>query len=204
MSCNVFYPGEESSLMGVVLCGGQSARMGSDKGLLITQNEPWVRLAQNKLGQLGISAVVSIREEQKKAYSDWVLTEEMVLDLGEIKGPLAGLLSVHTQFAENDLLVIACDLLDMKMEVLEKLADVYQQKAGEHDFIVFHKNGEYEPLVGIYTAEGLGKIASLLSVGQLEKHSMKHVLEIGNTFALDIPKEWENAFKNYNEKVEIH
>ncbi|MBY0427236.1 MAG: molybdenum cofactor guanylyltransferase, partial [Cytophagales bacterium] len=181
MSCNVFYPGEESMLLGVALCGGHSTRMGADKGLLVRGGTSWAQLAVEKLSQFQIPVVLSIREEQLPSYSNYFDSHEFVLDLGEIHGPLAGIMSVHSRFTENDLLVLACDLPDISMEVLEKLTEVYQEKAGEHDFLVFHHDNDLEPLVGIYTAEGLSKIASLLSSGQLEKHSMKHLLEIGNT-----------------------
>jgi molybdopterin-guanine dinucleotide biosynthesis protein A len=174
--------------------------MGSDKGLMERNGKTWVVLAKDKLAQFNIPVAISVREEQKAQYSQFILPNEMVLDVGDVKGPLAGLISAHTQFPEKDLLVIACDLPDLNEEVIEKLVETYLDKSEENDFIAFQQEGEYEPLVGVYTAKGLSKIKSLLTLGQLRKHSMKYILEIGNTYPIEIHPEWRTYFKNYNEK----
>ena len=54
----------ENNLIGVVLCGGKSSRMGSDKGLLKLNDKTWAELAVKKMEQLRIPVYVSINETQ--------------------------------------------------------------------------------------------------------------------------------------------
>ena len=48
------------NLLGVVLCGGQSKRMGSDKGLLVKDGKPWAMCIADKLEKAALPVVVSI------------------------------------------------------------------------------------------------------------------------------------------------
>ncbi|MES1226406.1 MAG: NTP transferase domain-containing protein, partial [Bacteroidota bacterium] len=39
-------------MIGVILCGGQSVRMGADKGMLRLQTKTWAQIAVDKMAQL--------------------------------------------------------------------------------------------------------------------------------------------------------
>jgi len=173
MSCNVFYPDEESKLLGVVLVN--SGRNGLNDILSI----------KGKLEQLNIPVVVSIQKDDKEYYADHFLPNEIFIALESVEWPLAGLLSVHTQFTESDILVVNENFQNEDVDLV-KLIDTYQEKAGEHDFLVCQKESTLTSGVGIYTAEGLSKIVSLLSAGLLENQQLTHILEIGNTLGLEI------------------
>lgn len=203
MSCNPLPSNIENNLLGVVLCGGQSTRMGEDKGLITTGDTIWSKHAVARLKQLNISVVVSINESQLEEYKTVFREEKLVIDHMDIHGPLRGLLSVHSRYPSFDLVVMACDLPDIKQETLIYLKCIYEEKVGEHDFLVFSNKGQLEPLVGVYSAEGLSKIFKLLLAGALEKHSMKYVLETGNTYATELTQEQTKEFRNYNYKEDV-
>jgi molybdopterin-guanine dinucleotide biosynthesis protein A len=57
-------------MRGVVLCGGQSSRMGTDKGLLLHQSITWVQQAISTLTQLNTPVLLSINEQQLIAYNN--------------------------------------------------------------------------------------------------------------------------------------
>jgi len=203
MSCNPISNDEENRLLGVVLCGGQSSRMGTDKGLIHSGDSSWVKHAVHLLEQQGIPVVVSINDGQQKEYGSLLVYEVLVVDTIDVHGPLRGLLSVHSKYPSHDLMVMACDLPDITKDILIDLNTIYEDKSGEHDFIVFSNRGELEPLVGVYTAEGLSKVFKLFLAGALEKHSMKYVLEHGNTFATELNPEQIKEFRNYNYKEDL-
>ncbi|HSZ73076.1 MAG TPA: molybdenum cofactor guanylyltransferase, partial [Cytophagaceae bacterium] len=192
-----------NKLLGVVLCGGQSSRMGTDKGLIRLGDSTWVEHAVDQLQQQCSQVLVSINDAQKAEYETLIGNKQLVVDTMDIHGPLRGLLSVHDSYPSHDLMVMACDLPDITNETLNHLKSIYEDKSGEHDFIVFSNKGQMEPLVGIYTSEGLSKVFKLFLAGALERHSMKYVLENGNTFATELNHSQIREFRNYNYKEDL-
>ena len=87
-----------NKLLGVILCGGKSTRMGADKGLLEKNGKAWVKIIAEKLLSLKLPVVVSINNQQREAYANLFSLDELVVDSIDIQGPLKGLLSVHQKF----------------------------------------------------------------------------------------------------------
>ncbi len=191
-------------MTGVVLSGGESRRMGTDKGLLIAENKSWVKAAYDKLSTLGLNTVISVNSSQLELYAQQFERKQLVADNDSlhINGPLHGLLSVHLQFPSEDLLVLACDMIAMDNIVLAHLHQTYKDLPGK-DCYVFQNDNGAQPLAGIYTASLLYRIFQENQQGQLQKFSMKHVLETSNTHLINIPVDWEKYFVNYNFKEDI-
>jgi molybdenum cofactor guanylyltransferase len=203
MCCNPNVYDESNPLLGVVLSGGNSSRMGEDKGLLVKDGSKWVNSCSAKLEQLGIPVIVSINSSQLDAYKAVFNPENLVIDKIPVKGPLGGVLSVHDKYPDCDLVVLACDLQDVTFAAIRDLVNEYRERAGEHDFFVYNQNQEPEPLLGVYTAEGLKKIFSLFLSGELHKFSMKYMLDVGNTYSIDLGQEKWGQFKNYNFRADL-
>jgi molybdopterin-guanine dinucleotide biosynthesis protein A len=185
-------------MTGVVLCGGQSTRMGTDKGLLQKNATTWAQLAFNKLSALSIPVVLSVNQQQQTIYSNSFDSSLFIVDDTNlaIGGPLHGILSVHDQFPSSDLLVLACDMIAMETAVLQHLYN-HSLKTNK-DAIVFMNADRAEPLCGVYKAAGFRKIKALYTQGELKKYSMMYVLELLGADYLDVPGEWVGCFENYN------
>ncbi len=48
-------------MIGLILCGGQSSRMGSDKGLLKLEAKTWAQTAIDKMEILHIPVKISVK-----------------------------------------------------------------------------------------------------------------------------------------------
>lgn len=184
------------------MCGGQSLRMGQDKGLLRQGNLAWVEIAMHKIESLEQveNVFVSINASQADQYQNVIPKPFLITDSIDLHGPLAGLLSVHKQFPDQNLLIMACDMVDIRVHTMKNLILHFSLP---NEAVVYANNGEFEPLLGIYSAKGLSKIAGLLASNLLQKHSMKHVLETLQTVALPIPENTTHEFKNYNTAAEL-
>ena len=191
-------------MLGLILCGGQSSRMGIDKGLIMQNNIPWARIAFNKLAEQGLNVVLSINKLQAPHYQPYFLLDHLVEDdeTLQINGPLKGLLSVHQRFPDENILLLACDMPLMYWLVLQNLLDIAKMKNSK-DAFVFENDGNPEPLCAIYTATALQKVMALYNDNQLPKHSMKYVLEQVNTFRNPIPDEWKPYFTNCNSPEDL-
>ncbi|MDP9040594.1 MAG: NTP transferase domain-containing protein, partial [Bacteroidota bacterium] len=117
-------------MLGVVLCGGESSRMGADKGLIQFQDKTWAQLAIEKIEELGIPVVVSISRRQKEQYERLLSENKLIVDDPTIalKGPVAAVLNVHLRYPAEDLFVLACDLPLMEFSVLDELYRIYVVK----------------------------------------------------------------------------
>lgn len=190
-------------MLGIVLCGGQSQRMGADKGMMMHGEKCWAQIAADKLSQLNILVKISVSEQQLSAYSKVFSEIDFIVDGDSlsIKGPLLGLLSCHVAYPKEDLFVLACDLLLMETSMLATLIDNYRKEnSGSY---IFTNNGEAEPLCGIYTSKAISHILDIHKKEKLHKHSMKFLLEQLNVCKIALTGEQKKFFQNFNTPYEI-
>jgi molybdopterin-guanine dinucleotide biosynthesis protein A len=179
-----------ANLTGVVLCGGESRRMGRDKGLIETDGVCWAERMGLKLAAFGLQVVYSVRAEQQTAYSAVLGDATLVGDSVELGGPLNGLLSVHRGFPANDLLVVACDMQDMDDGTIGELIGEY--KKGGAEFYIYYDGGFAQPFCAIYTTAGLSRVSGEIG----EERRMRAIIEKGVVKRLEVKK--REAFGNYN------
>jgi len=189
-------------MLGVVLCGGESKRMGFDKGSLVLENKRWAEIVLSNLSALQIHSVISVNKTQVKLYSQIFPADQLVTDNESIplKGPLLGLLSVHRQCPGEDLLVIACDMINMQPSVLQNLLMAYHLNT--NDACVFITNQKIQTLCGIYTSRGLKHLLDLCLKNQLKKFSMVYALELLNPKYIPAHN-FSQCFANYNSVEDI-
>ena len=192
-------------MIGVVLCGGQSIRMGSDKGLLKLNNITWVQTAFNKINSFRLPVVISVNKEQHEEYTSIFSAESLITDndLLQIRGPLSGVLSVHLAHPDEDLLILACDMPLLETELLHELLTLYTQCLS-YDAFIYTNDGEPEPLCGIYKAKALAGIYHLYKTNQLEKYSMKYMLEHLATHSTPLPDNKKEFFRKFNTHAEVN
>lgn len=192
-------------MIGVVLCGGQSTRMGSDKGLLKYQSETWAQIAFDKLNELQLPVVISVNRDQHKEYSTIFSTRLLVADdeSHQKKGPLAAVISIHIKHPSEDLVILACDMPLMQTSLLKELLIQFNLHP-DFDAFIYTNDGEPEPLCGIYKAKGLNKILHLYQRNQLSRHSMKYMLEQINTYSVPLPDDKKKCFQNFNRPPELN
>ena len=107
-----------AKLYGLVLSGGKSTRMGTDKGLIEYHGVPQREFLYDLLGQVCEETFISLRKEQR---AELPAAMKTIVDLNEYKGPYNGLLSAHKAYPKVAWLVLACDLPLMDLEALKEL-----------------------------------------------------------------------------------
>jgi molybdenum cofactor guanylyltransferase len=196
---SVFLYQKSDSMLGVIFCGGDSTRMGRDKGLIPTGGKTWAGSAVEKMATLDIHVFISVNDRQLPDYTKVFPREQLIPDdpTLSLKGPLAGLLTVHLRAPAKDLFILACDLPSMDPALLQDL--YYRRRANPPAQAYLYTNeGKPEPLCGIYTAAGLALIAGLYHAGKLVKHSMKCALEQLAVYSLPVPETKKYCFENIN------
>ena len=184
-----------NKLLGVVLCGGKSRRMGSDKGLLMKDGKAWAVIVADKITELGLSVVISVNPTQQESYEKIFPDTPLIVDNLEIEGPLEGLLTVYKNFPDRDILLLACDLIDIDTNTLEILLKTYQHEPG-YDFYAYKHESFSQTFGAIYTSQGLTEIYTKFRQKQLKKYSLHNRFDEGKTKYIDLNN--PAAFTNYN------
>lgn len=153
---------------GIVLSGGKSSRMGTNKSLL--------RLD-------GKEVIMHIVEELQTCTDDiFIITNDppiyefigrpMVSDRYENKGPLAGLETALYHIKADVYMVAACDMPFISCQVYDYLV---QQIEG-YDAVVPIYEGQAHPLAGVYKRTVLSSIQQQLEKNVLRMNSFfKHI-----------------------------
>lgn len=140
---------------GLVLTGGKSRRMGSDKALLVkdgqTQLERSVALLERHLDRVFVSARADQRDDEARAGFP------QVIDRFTDMGPVAGILSALAEYPDVDWLVLACDLPNVDDRTI---ATLLEQRRDDEVFLAYRSSsdGLPEPLCAIYAAHSQGVV----------------------------------------------
>ncbi len=203
MYCGV--PEEDpEKLVALILSGGKSQRMGTDKGSMMLGGKRWVEHVRDLCITVGLPVFYSIKSEQQGEYSSFLEADALIIDALDAKGPLAGLLSFYIKYPNTDVLLLPCDMIKLTSDILKGLVETFETMSIGHDIIVYqHGNGTIEPMPGIYTSEALRKIYWLFVSGDLGKYSLKHCIEISNTFLLQMQSAQVSYFENANSPEDL-
>ncbi|MBT8235825.1 MAG: NTP transferase domain-containing protein [Bacteroidia bacterium] len=147
----------QQPLYGLLLTGGKSTRMGSDKSLLEYHGMPHYAYLFQLLDAVCDRTFLSLREDQLELAEG----RDYILDRNQFRGPFNGMLSAHQEFPEVSWLVLACDLPLMDKSSLQLMIENHRQ-ANFATALATHKTGLPEPLAAIWTSEALQKATEYL------------------------------------------
>lgn len=130
------------TLSAVLLAGGESTRMGSDKATVEWRGAPlWDRQLQ-KLRALTSNIFVSTRMDAPWRPGD----VKLVFDEAPSRGPLSGIAASLALMRTDCLLVLAVDMPFITLSHLKKLCDCAKEGVGAVPVV----NGKVEPLAAVY------------------------------------------------------
>jgi molybdopterin-guanine dinucleotide biosynthesis protein A len=186
---------ERAPLKGLVLAGGNSRRMGSDKAALelegITLLDRAVGLLRSQLDDVW----VSVRADQKQlpVRSVYPLLEDRL----ENSGPAAGILAAHAHAPQAAWLVVACDLPLLDAATLRFLIDG-RDSSLDATALVASAAADPEPLCAIYEPVTLAAFQAQASTGNLSPRAWLKHARVRLLVAPDA-----NALRNANTDAEF-
>lgn len=136
-------------MTGIVLAGGKSGRMGTDKAFLRVAGRPIVERVIDVLGEA--FGKVIIVTNSPSAYAGY--NALVIKDAVDMPGPLTGVYSGLLASGDEYNFVAACDMPFLNIRLVKFMAGL----AAGHDAVVPVIVGQFEPLHAVYrrTAAGL-------------------------------------------------
>jgi molybdenum cofactor guanylyltransferase len=132
---------------GIILAGGTSRRMGTDKGLVLFKGQSLIRYSIEVFQEICSEIIISSNID---SYDH--LGFKVVPDLQPDTGPMGGIYSCLKQSANDLNLVLSCDMPFVKSGIFY----ILEAKRGDSRICVpWYEQDQFEPLCGIYHKEVL-------------------------------------------------
>jgi len=176
----------------IILAGGKSQRMGTDKGFLDLNSKPFIKHICDALQPIVDSNILII--SGNKEYDAFGYTR--VEDIIENKGPVGGLYSALRASKTKINLVLSVDVPLVSTEFLQWLIANHD----ETDMVTQTSVGEKtNPLIAIYDRSMRIVFGDHLAGNQLK---LRKVIEDVKHQTIVIPEKWNNQVQNINTQEE--
>lgn len=145
---------DKNNITGIILAGGKSSRMGTDKGFLLLNDKPFVQYSIDALKPL-VSNIIIVSDDSK--YDEFGL--KRVNDITKNAGPVAGICSGLNASSTEYNLILSCDIPLITSNILQKLIDNMDASS---EIIQIESQGKSMPLIAIYKKEVINTFETLL------------------------------------------
>tara|TARA_Y100001978_G_C23439389_1_gene312258 strand:+ start:46 stop:627 length:582 start_codon:yes stop_codon:yes gene_type:complete len=172
----------KKNVTAIVLAGGKSSRMGSDKALLLYKNKTFLEHVVCAIKPL-VDDIIIISNNKEHQVDDCTTIPDLILNSGPIAGIYTGL--KHTKTENN--LVLSCDIPLVKTSILEL---IIKNNEPNKDVVQIIDNRNSMPLIALYKKRLAPYFLSQLNKGQRRLMDVISNLKTKEVFV----KKEENAF----------
>ena len=186
-------------LSAVILAGGNSRRMGTDKALLVLQGRSLIGTIVDRVRMITDEIWISANDQFKYEF----LGLPVIQDVYQGQGPLAGLHSGMRHTGRPLVLLLACDLPRVGEPLLRNLV----ANLGDSDAVIPRTaDGRFHPLCGLYRKtclpaieknllSGVNKMTGIFDEGSLQVRLLgpeEGMFQTGDLCNLNSPEDLEN------------
>lgn len=182
----------KKNITGIILAGGKSSRMGTDKGFLLLDEKPFVQYSIDALKPL-VSEIMIVSDN-----SDYdVFGLKRINDITKNAGPLAGIFSGLEASSNEYNLILSCDIPLISTKILQKLIDNIDN---DSQIIQVEIQGKSMPLIALYRKEVLSTFDTLL---KNEERRLRIAIKSCKSKNIILEKEHEFSTMNVNTLKEL-
>lgn len=181
-----------SKITGIILAGGKSSRIGSDKGFILLNGSTFISYIIETLKPF-VEEIIIVSNN-----SDYdVFGHKRVHDIINNAGPLAGLYSGLYHSKNENNLVLSCDVPMINSYILKKLINEVEEKI---DIVQIQSQNRTMPLIAIYKKHCKQLCLKLLESGE---RRLKVAVEQLNTKTVMLDIHLEKYIRNINTKEQL-
>lgn len=178
---------DENNITGIILAGGKSSRMGSDKGMLKLNGKMFVEHVIDAMKPI-VDDVIIVSNSSSYDQFECTRVKDMIKDSGPLAGLYSGLKYSNTEYN----LVLSCDIPMIKTEILKKLIDSDYKN---YDVIQIKSGNKTMPLIALYKKQSMNTCLELLQQDERRLHVAVNNL---NTKTILIDAKLDQFVKNIN------
>lgn len=178
---------DKKNITGIILAGGKSSRMGSDKGLLNLNGATFLSHIIDAVKPLVNDIIIVSNSMDYDTFG-----YKKVADIIEDSGPLAGLYTGLKHSKTDYNLVLSCDVPLINESVLKILIDEIDYK---HDVVQIKSENKTMPLIAVYRKHCLNTCFELLNKGE---RRLRLAVDQMKTKTIEIDSKWNQYVRNIN------
>ena len=184
------------NITAIILAGGQSRRMGTDKALLPYLGKPLIQYSIDLALYFTENIIISTNREETGR-----LGFPVVKDKFPLKAPLAGIHAGLSASKTDWNLVLTCDMPNVSVQLINYLLSMLEENS---ELVLPGHHGYAEPLCGFYHRNLIPLIESnfrqnKLSPLDLLEFDIHRIIQMEGIFSKDL----SFLFKNINEKKDL-
>lgn len=182
-----------SQITGILLAGGKSSRMGTDKGLLLIGKETFIERSIAVLEVVTNEVIIVANNPEYNKFGKKVVND-LVTEIGPAGGILSGLEASKTECN----FVLACDMPLFSIEAFRYISDHYD----ENRITISSLDGLLNPLAGFYPKRFSSGLLKMINEGERKLQDM--IMKFGtNVVPIDAFPSIHPSFININNKEEL-
>ena len=170
------------NIAGVILAGGKSSRMGTDKAQIFYRGKPLLEHMQSLLESAGVGNI-------------YISGQNRIDDIVPNCGPLGGIYSVLREIKEPEMIIIPVDMPLLSVELLVKLIDA------DYDDAAIYK--EHNMPLKLRASDQLKYNLKRRLQSSKNPLSISSLLEELNVTDLSLPRKDKQNFINVNTPKEL-
>ena len=180
------------NMTAVILAGGKSSRMGTNKAFLKLKGKTFIELQIKLLRKLFDEIIISANASSEYEYFNLPIFK----DLYPGKGPLAGIYTSLINSSSFYTFMLACDMPFVELELIKHLQDLTQN----YDVVIPKSKKGLEPLHAFYSKSCIVPIKKELDANNLRIISFfPHVnVKVVELDSLTVSDSFKNSIKNLN------
>ncbi|TVZ59512.1 molybdopterin-guanine dinucleotide biosynthesis protein A [Flavobacteriaceae bacterium MAR_2010_105] len=178
---------DRNDITGIVLAGGKSSRMGTDKGFLKLDNITFMERIIETLKPF-VNEIMVVSNNDKYEQFGHKRLDDFITDAGPLAGLYTGLYHSKTEYN----LVLSCDVPLVNSKILNVL---FEDIDTTSEVIQLESEGKTMPLIAIYKKQCLQRCLDLLQNGE---RRLQVAVEQFKTKTISIDSELNQYVQNIN------
>ena len=181
-----------NDLSAVLLVGGESRRMGTDKATVLFRGKPLWQVQLETLRRLRLAEMfLSARTDPSWRPNDVQFVADIQPSCGPLSGVAASLAKIHTAH----LLALAVDMPFMTETYLSSICDAIEPGQG----VVATIDNRAEPLAAVYPREAEIDFRAALAGNNFSlQNIVRHLVTSGKLLEISVTKQQRPLFRNVN------
>ena len=181
---------KRKDITGIILCGGKSSRMQTNKALLKLGDKSVIEIVLGEMKKVFDEVILSTNECDDFSF----LNINIVNDIQLNRGPLSGIYSALKKSNTAKNFITTCDLPLINHKVIEYISAIESGK----EIIIPVINGIPEKLFGIYNKSVIEKIEEIFGLSETDKTVKDSVYDLHQRVSVELVEIENLDFYNGN------